>query len=88
MSNQIFSISRNYATGKTALAFQIAEEVSTKLSSRRHNHFCLTSASYKGLEVCSGGTFADMEQNNQFATEVFRHPEYPFLVRDICKHPS
>jgi tRNA dimethylallyltransferase len=81
LSNHIFSIVGPTATGKSAVAFQLAEEI---IQQDKAAGVVIISADsrqiYKGLEVCSGADVPPQFQRTiKFATEGFRHPEYPIF---------
>ena len=79
LSNQIFSIVGPTATGKSALAFQIAEEIIRQDKAAAVTIISADSRQvYQGLEICSG---ADVPETwnpvTHFATAGYRHPEFP-----------
>lgn len=79
LSNQIFSIVGTTATGKTALAFQLAEEICRQDKAAGVTILSGDSRQvYKGLEVCSGADLPpSWEKTLQFATDGYKHPEFP-----------
>jgi len=81
LSNQIISIVGTTATGKTALAFQVAQEIIHQAKAAGVTIISADSRQvYRGLEVCSGADVpASWNHTTQFATNGFRHPEFPLF---------